>query len=106
MFAGRKPFSWLLDPPGGPLLGPVVKRFRLAVTEPRLAERPSRPAAAARLLRASRRLRAGARDVPGDAQDHLVARARLRELRDQRVPVIVPPPDNFRFLAHLRPLRP
>jgi len=31
----------------------------------------------------------GARDVPGDAHDHLVARARLGGLRDQRVPVIV-----------------
>src|ERR1035441_1914335 len=27
----------------------------------------------------------GARNVPGDAHDHLVARARLREFRDQRV---------------------
>ena len=29
----------------------------------------------------------GARDVSGDAHDHLVTRARLRELRDQRVVV-------------------
>jgi hypothetical protein len=29
--------------------------------------------------------------VPGDAHDHLVARARLGEFRDQRVAVIVPP---------------
>ena len=33
----------------------------------------------------------GARDVPGDAHDHLVARSGLREFRDQRVAVIVPP---------------
>jgi hypothetical protein len=32
-----------------------------------------------------------ARDVPGDAHDHLIARARLRKLRDQFVPVVVLP---------------
>jgi hypothetical protein len=32
----------------------------------------------------------GARDVPGDAHDHLVARARLRKLRHERVAVVVP----------------
>ena len=47
-----------------------------------------------------------ARDVASDAHDHLVARARLGELRDQRVAVIVPTPNDFRFLAHLRPRRP
>lgn len=29
--------------------------------------------------------------MPGNAHGHLVARPRLGELRDQRVPVIVPP---------------
>ncbi|HEX7425198.1 MAG TPA: hypothetical protein VF311_15120 [Terriglobales bacterium] len=33
----------------------------------------------------------GPRDVARDAHDHLVTRARLRKLRDQRVTVIVPP---------------
>jgi hypothetical protein len=32
----------------------------------------------------------GARDVPGNAHDHLGARTRLGEFRDQRVAVIVP----------------
>jgi hypothetical protein len=32
----------------------------------------------------------GAGDVPGDAHDHLVARARFRQFRNQRVTVIVP----------------
>jgi len=44
--------------------------------------------------------------VPGNAHDHFIACARLGELRDQRVAVIVPPPNDVRFLAHLRPIRP
>ena len=36
----------------------------------------------------------GAGDVPGDAHNHLVAGARLREFRDQCVAVIVPPADG------------
>src|ERR1035437_1035067 len=44
-----------------------------------------------------------ARDVPGNAHDHLVARARLRKLRDQRVPIVVPPPDDLSFVADLGP---
>jgi hypothetical protein len=39
----------------------------------------------------------GARDVPADAYDHIVARARFREFRDQRTPVIVPSRTRFRF---------
>src|ERR1035437_2122725 len=42
---------------------------------------------------------------PGDAHDHLVARARLSELRDQRVAVIVPPALNPGLLADLDPRR-
>jgi len=48
----------------------------------------------------------GARNVPCNAHNHLVARTRLREFRYQRVTVIVPPPNDLRFVAHLRPHRP
>ena len=48
----------------------------------------------------------GARDVPGDAHDHLGAGARLCELRDQGVTVIVPPSNDLRVVADLRPRRP
>jgi hypothetical protein len=44
----------------------------------------------------------GARDVAGDAHDHLVACARLGEPGTQGVPIIVPPPDDFRLAVHLR----
>jgi hypothetical protein len=44
--------------------------------------------------------------VTGDAHDHLAAGARLGEVGDQRVPVIVPPPDDLRLVAHFRPCRP
>ena len=89
-------------------------RWTVTITEPPpLAEKPPQPASAARLplcasprprsgARRSRRVRAAslpsahgvgrercARDVPGDAHDHLVARAGLRELGDQRVPIFV-----------------
>jgi hypothetical protein len=37
----------------------------------------------------------GARDVPWDAHDHLVAGARFGRFRDQRVAVIVPGPDDL-----------
>src|SRR5437879_6357603 len=43
----------------------------------------------------------GARDVPGDTHDHLVASARLREFRDQCVAIVVPPADDFRVVAYL-----
>jgi hypothetical protein len=48
----------------------------------------------------------GARDVPGDAHDHVVACATLRQLCDQRVTVVEPPSDHFRFVANLGPRRP
>jgi hypothetical protein len=47
----------------------------------------------------------GARHVPGDAHDHLVAGARLGEFRDERMPVIVPPPNDLRLIANFGPRR-
>lgn len=41
-----------------------------------------------------------------DAHDHFVSRAGLRELRDQRVAVIVPTPNDLRFVAYLGSRRP
>jgi hypothetical protein len=43
----------------------------------------------------------GARDVPGGAHDHFVPRARLGELRDQRVAIIVPTVMEFRIFQGL-----
>src|ERR1019366_5458699 len=47
----------------------------------------------------------GARDVTGDAHDHLVAGARLSEFRYQRVAVVVPAALHPGFLADLDPGR-
>jgi len=47
----------------------------------------------------------GAGDVPGDAHDHLIAGARLREFRDQGVAVVVPPALYAALLADLAPCR-
>ena len=47
----------------------------------------------------------GARDVAGYAHDHLVAGARFSEFRDQHVAVVMPPPYDIRFVAHLGPRR-
>ena len=46
-----------------------------------------------------------ARDVAGDAHDHLITGARLGELRDQRVAVIVPAALHPGLLADLYPRR-
>jgi hypothetical protein len=95
----------------------------LAVTEQLLLGRLSWPAPAARLLlallvggalafgdlveRPPLRFHSyvgvarehGARDVPGDTHKHVVARPRLGELRDQRMAIVVPAPDDTRFVA-------